>query len=239
MYTGVKELISEFKESFDRIGKATKMAKTNITNRGEKADKETLKSEIDNILAEWDSKRDNGIKLHEKEVAAEKKNNPKCIYEGYNSGKSDGMIDPSLNQLGNNNTYLEKLLFSNKHGIIGYADKVVVKRGTIDITDTKVVSHIYRSSSFMLDNGFKVPPKKMSHPLEHLDDCNYNEFVLQLSLYMYMAWDANKNLKVGKLYINHIHTNDKGKIIDRKLIEVPYMRDEVKKMLKYKKLNES
>ena len=45
-------------------------------------------------------------------------------------------------------------------------------------------------------------------------------------------------MKPGKLYIRHIKTNTKDKIIDQPLIEVPYLRDEVKAMLKYRLEND-
>ena len=38
-YIGVKDLIAELKPEFDRIGKATKIAKSILKERGEKADK--------------------------------------------------------------------------------------------------------------------------------------------------------------------------------------------------------
>jgi len=112
-----------------------------------------------------------------------------------------------------------------------------VKRGTINITDNKVIDKLYRSSSFKTDTGFQVIGEKMFEPLDHLDSCNFNEAVLQLSLYMYLAWENNKNLKIGKLFIRHIKLNDKGKKIKDELIPVPYLKSEVKKILKYRLLN--
>ena len=47
MYIGVKNFISQYKEPFDREAKATKKAKANLKDRGEKSNKETLAEEID------------------------------------------------------------------------------------------------------------------------------------------------------------------------------------------------
>lgn len=239
MYIGVKALISEFKEPFDKIGKATKKAKKNLSDRGEKASKEILEEEINLILAEWDRKRDRGEKVQKDLCVKELKTNKNAILEKYEKHDNISIIDKSISKVENNTVYLEKKLISNKYKLIGYSDKIEVKRGTIYITDNKVVEKIYRSSGFTLDNGFKVPPTKMLAPLDHLDDCNYIDFVLQLSLYMYLAWESNKRLKIGKLFIRHIHMNDKDKVISDELIEVPYMKEEVMKILKYRLLNEN
>jgi len=235
---GVKIFIEEFKESFDRNSKATSKAQKIIRDRGDKVTKENLSEEVSLILAEWDRKIDRGInvqkKLCEKEIATNK-NAVLGVYSPYEEWKT---IDKNICKLENNKTYLEKCLFSTKHGIIGYADRIDVKRNTINITDNKVIEKIYRSSSFTTDKGFKVRGATMQAPLSHLDQCNYNDIVLQISLYMYLAWENNKSLKIGKLYIRQIIMNDKDKITSNELIEVPYMKEEVIKMFKFKKLNE-
>lgn len=241
MYIGVKDLISEFVQPFDRVGKATKKARKIISDRGEKITKETLEHERDLLLAIWDAKRERGEKVHKKICEKESKLPNTIVDERYVLGgesNEPGVLIPiNISFLKNNTTYLEKLLCSNKYMIVGYADKVDVKNNTIHITDNKVVDNIYRTSSFTSDNGFKMKAVKMMEPLSHLDDCNYNEMVLQLSLYMYLAWENNKHLKIGNLFIRHIKMNDNDKVVKDELIKVPYMRDEVKSILKYRKLN--
>lgn len=238
-YIGVKELIAELKPEFDRIGKATKIAKSILKERGEKADKDLLKIEIDLVLAEWDAKKELGIKIQEDLCQKELKTNKSAVYEGYSLKAHDVEVPYTKadSKLENNKVYLEKKLVSNKYGIIGYADYINVKRGTIDITDNKVYDKLYRTSSFKTDTGFQVAAEKMYEPLDHLDHCNYHDAVLQLSLYMYLAWENNKNLKIGKLFIRHIKVNDNGKKTKDELIPVPYMKSEVKKILKYRLLN--
>jgi len=239
MYIGVRALIEELKEPFDRIGKATKKARKVISDRGDKVNKELLEEETNLILAEWDRKRNRGIDVQKQICEKEIKKDPTIILEEYSKHDGTTELNKSECLLKNKQTYLEKKLFSNKYKVIGYADKIVVSRNTINIYDNKIIDKIYRTSSFKTDNGFKIPPTKMSAPLDHLEDCNYNEYVLQLSLYMYLAWENNKSLKIGKLYIRHIIMNDKDKITSDELIEVPYMKEEVKKILKYRLLNES
>lgn len=211
MYIGVKELISELKPSFDRVGKATKMAKKVISDRGEKADKDTLKLEVDLILAEWDRKTKRGETIQLELCKKELKINSNAILEPRGKSKKNSSYAKEDYKLINNKTYLEKALVSDKYKIIGYADRIDISRGTINITDNKVWDKLYRSSSFKTDTGFQIAGEKMYEPLEHLDNCNYNEAVLQLSLYMYLAWENNKNLKIGSLYIRHIKMNDANK----------------------------
>ena len=240
MYQGVKELIQELKPAFDRVGKATKIAKKAISDRGEKADKDLLRSEIDLVLAEWERKTKRGEEIQSELCKKELKENKNAILEKRLSNKKgDNIISKEDCKLLNNKVYLEKVLVSNKYKIKGYADRIDVSRGTINITDNKVWDKIYKTSSFKTDTGFQVIGEKMFEPLEHLDACNYIDAVLQLSIYMYLAWENNKNLKIGSLYIRHIKINDANKKVSDKLIKVPYMKEEVKKILKYKLLNES
>lgn len=240
MYIGVKELISELKKPFDRLGKATSKAKANIKERGESIrDKDLVQEEVELILAEWDRKRDRGIAVHEQLCDKELKENKKAKFEGYKVSLFDSKepVEKIQAKLENNTTYLEKMLVSNKYKVLGFADKIDIYRSTINITDNKTTDKIYRSSSFKSDKGFQVAGAKMSEPISHLDDCNYIDAVLQLSLYMYLAWESNKNLKIGKLFIRHIKLNEAGKKVADTLIPVPYMKDEVKKILKYRSLN--
>jgi len=238
---GVKEFIEEFKQPFDKIAKVTKIAKKAIREKGESTkDKELLKEEIDLVIAEWDRKIERGIKVQNDLCQFEIKSNPNAILGVYNKIEEvDYQCDKKDLILENNKTYLERFLYSNKYKIQGYADKIEIKRSTINITDNKVVENIYRTSSFKTDTGFQVKGIKMGEPLDNLDDCNYYHFVLQLSLYMYLAWESNKHLKIGKLFIRHIKMNDRDKKTSDELIEVPYLKKEVMKMLKYKQLNES
>ena len=239
MYIGVKNFISQYKEPFDREAKATKKAKANLKDRGEKSNKETLAEEIDLVLAEWDEKTKKGENAHVVIHNRELKKIPNAIYTTYVKHEGgDGEMDAQLeSNLLRGITYFEKKIVSNHHHLIGYADKVeVTKDGYINIEDYKTFDVLYRTGSFTIDNGFKVPSKYFFSPINHIEDCNYNEACLQLSLYMYILWTYNKRLKPGKLYIRHVKLTDNGDIIHEELIEVPFLREEVKALLKNKKL---
>lgn len=240
MYIGVKELISNYKKPFDRVTKATKKAKANLKERGEKASGEILQEEVELVLAEWDEKTLNGQKAHDVINKKQLTKDPSIIVSQYEKHDADSNIeiDAGINILERNKRYIEKQIVSNHHYIIGYADLVEVTRdGYINIEDYKTWDKIYRTSAFLIDNGFKVPATYFFPPISHIQDTNYWAACLQLSIYMYILWTYNKKLKPGKLYIRHIPLNDKGMIIDETLIEVPYLREEVKNILKNMKLN--
>ena len=119
---------------------------------------------------------------------------------------------------------------------MGFPDKIEIKKGYINITEIKTFKRLNRTSP-SIKIGTKFIKAKYNYPLEHLDDCNYVDTILQLSLYMFLVWNSNKKYKIGKLFIRHIITNSSDEIIEEKYIEVPYLREEVKLMLKYKLKN--
>lgn len=235
-YKGIKDFINEFREPFDPKSKSLKLAKERLKEKGEKATEENIKIEVALIKEEWDNKQKRGTKLH-KEIQNQKAKIKNTIVEGREVIIKGSTPDPSTNLLSNGFTYIEKKIVSAKYGLVGYADEVKVVKNFIHIEDIKTTEKIYRSSAIKLKNGFTVPPTYFFPPIDKIQDSNFYEAALQVSLYMYILWIHNKRLKPGKLYIRHIKTNSQDKIIKEELIELPYLRDEVKAMLKHRKLN--
>lgn len=237
MYRGIKDFISEFKEVFDKNAKSLKEAKSRLKDRGEKATLDAVKEEQQIVLAEWKKAQDRGIKLHKQIQNKKCKKDKNIIVEGWKKSKKLDSIDISINKLKNNTTYIEKEIVSDKYKLIGYADEVRVKNNYITIEDIKTCSKIYRTSGIKTRTGYIVPPVYYYSPIDKLQSCNFNDAALQMSLYMYLLWIHNKKLKPGKMYIRHIKTNSFDKITEEELIEVPYLRDEVKLILKYRLQN--
>lgn len=231
LYKGIKNFISEFKEPFDAKTKAIKLAKERLKEKGEKATQQAVEEEVAIIRAEWKEAENRGIKLH-KQIQDKRTKIKTCVIEGHSGKKSNDIPDPSSNKLKNNTTYIEKSIVSDKYKLIGYADEVNVVNNYINIEDTKTTKVIYNTSAIKLKNGFTVPPTYFFAPINKLQDCNKNETALQVSLYMYLLWLSNKNLKPGKLTIRHVKTNSQDKIIEEVIIPIPYLREEVKAMLK-------
>jgi len=231
-YKGVKAFLSEFKEPFN----FKKKAKERLKEENERASKQAIE-EMEIILKkEYDEATKRGEKLHKK-IEDKKTKIKKYIVEGWEDTKGKGDPNPSTNILKNNTSYLEKRIVSVKYELVGYADEVEVKNNTINIEDSKTTKRIYRNSSIRLKNGFVLPPRYYYSPIEHIQDCNFYQAALQMSIYMYLLWVYNKKLKPGKLHIRHIKTNDQDDILDEELIEVPYLLEEVKKLLKHRLKN--
>jgi len=91
------------------------------------------------------------------------------------------------------------------------------KDNTFEIYDYKTNKDIKQT------NNFK---KYMLPPLEHLHECEYNTYALQLSIYKYFI-EKYSTIEISKLTI--IWFNQKND--NYQLIELPYLREEVELFL--------
>jgi len=136
--------------------------------------------------------------------------------------------------------YPEHMVYLKSAGICGQSDLVEIVNGRVNIIDYKTNKEI-KMESFKDWEGIS---EKMLHPVSHLDDCNFNHYSLQLSIYMYMILKHNPKLLPGTIYIHHIVFETDGKdkwgypvakldsnnepiVKDVNLIPVPYLYDEV------------
>jgi len=99
--------------------------------------------------------------------------------------------------------------------------------GTVDLIEKldKVNINIYdfkTNKKLLKKNPWRT---KMLHGLWYMDDCNFNHYTLQLSLYGYLC--ELKGLKVNKLMIYYI--NPKTKLIESH--DIVYKINEIKSML--------
>jgi hypothetical protein len=136
--------------------------------------------------------------------------------------------------------YPEHMVYLRSKGICGQSDLVEVVNGKVNIIDYKTNKEI-KTKSYVNWEGIS---EKMSAPVSNLDDCNFNHYALQLSIYMYIILKHNPKLKPGKIFIHHItfekegedkwgypisKKDDKGDPIvkDVNILLVPYLIDEV------------
>lgn len=134
----------------------------------------------------------------------------------------------------NNTVYTEFMVWDVESRICGTADEVEIINGTININDHKTNEEIKKE-------GFYIPSQgreKLLKPVSHLDDCNWNKYCLQLSLYMYMLWKKNKSLKIGKLTLNHVEFDKDNRVTRVNKMDVPYLRDEVRAIIEWWKTKE-
>lgn len=96
--------------------------------------------------------------------------------------------------------YPEHMVYLKSIGICGQSDLVEVVNGRVHIIDYKTNKEI-KTESFKNWEGIS---SKLLFPVDHLDDCNYNHYALQLSIYMYIILKHNPKLSAGDIYIHHV-----------------------------------
>ena len=103
--------------------------------------------------------------------------------------------------------YPEHMVYLKSIGICGQSDLVEVVNGRVHIIDYKTNKEI-KTESFKNWEGVS---SKLLFPVDHLDDCNYNHYALQLSIYMYIILKHNPKLSAGDIYIHHVSFDEEGK----------------------------
>ena len=144
--------------------------------------------------------------------------------------------------------YPEHMVYLKSAGLCGQSDLVEVVNGRVNIIDYKTNKEI-KTESFKNWEGMT---EKMLDPVQHLDDCNFNHYALQLSVYMYIILKHNPKLQAGKIFIHHItfevdgedqygypisKLDVNGEPIVKEVIQmpVPYLYDEVISVINFMK----
>jgi hypothetical protein len=113
----------------------------------------------------------------------------------------------SPNQKLTNGVYPEHMVYLKSAGICGQSDLVEVINGVVHITDYKTNKEI-KLEGYTNWEGIS---QKMSNPVAHLDDCHFNHYALQLSMYMFIILKHNPKLSAGTLTIHHILFEEAGR----------------------------
>jgi hypothetical protein len=157
----------------------------------------------------------------------------------------DGLKYAPTQKLGEG-VYPEHFVYLKSFGICGQSDFTEVVMNKVNIEDYKTNKEIQLSSY----KNWEGISQKMKHPVSHLDDCNFNHYSLQLSLYLYIILRHNPKLEPGKLTIRHIkfkkagddkygypiaELDSEGEPIVEEIVsyDVPYLKDEVVALLNY------
>jgi ATP-dependent exoDNAse (exonuclease V) beta subunit len=118
----------------------------------------------------------------------------------------DGLKQAPLQKL-DPGVYPEHMVFLKSAGVCGQSDLVEVVNGHVNITDYKTNKEI-KTESFKDWEGVS---EKLLMPVNNLEDCNFNHYALQLSIYMYIILKHNPKLQPGKMYIHHVVFEEEGK----------------------------
>lgn len=198
-WLSVTSIIEHFKEPFD----AQKVAE--LVSKKKTSKWYGLKPE--EIIALWDKEKNRSTKLGSWYHNGREEDTNAC-----NTIRREGIdlqIFPSLEQDGVKyapdqalvpGIYPEHFMYLNSAKICGQADRVEVIGDRVDIIDYKSNKEI-KTEGFTGRDGVT---KKMYPPLNHLDDCNYIHYSIQLSFYMYMILKHNPNLKPGNMILQHV-----------------------------------
>ena len=96
--------------------------------------------------------------------------------------------------------------------------------GGLVLVDYKTNTDIYKDKKYY-ENSRKKPPK-MKIPLQHLEDLTITHYYIQLSIYKFLI-EKYTGLEVSEMFIVYFSENIK----DYEIIEIPYLKEEVMKIL--------
>lgn len=214
----VSRVISHFKEEFQSEMLSYQVAKKRVAAITPDYTDKMIKDEKEKVLFEWSEKNrlacEKGIEIHDAIQM--------WIETTFVVPKFQCLIDELSKCLKDHpRKQAEVRLHSDKAGIAGTADLLLFRTKTdksvIDIEDFKT-NVISRTNKY---------GKYLKYPLAHLEDCNYNTYALQLSLYAFLL-EIQFGRKIGNLTIREIVDAEKGILVAH---PVPYMKYEVRQML--------
>lgn len=223
-YKSVTRALNSLKMPFDkRI--AGYMAITIAKEKGISVDK--AKTEL---LAEWeqkgDSSRTHGTSVHN------------SIETYLKTGKSTIEMPTVIDFIRDlvkpfYRYYPETILYDQINKIAGQTDLVIQRQKSEDSLYDFYDYKTNESKGIQFDSiGRKQEPWKHYNrnflaPLDHLEDCNYNLYALQLSIYAYLA-QVTYGIKVGRLGIIFINTS-----FQITPIPVPYLKLEAQLVVEH------
>lgn len=157
-----------------------------------------ITSKKEELLKEWDIKKDDSnvkgtaYHLYKEGIALDsgysvneyngKKYTTKLAYDKIKDSTHGYIVIPKVDNLYDleDGFYPELLIWNHNYKIAGQADKIYIETidgvKYVDIDDFKTNKKIDKNNIF----------SKMKNPLSHLDDCNYNHYRLQISMYGWM-----------------------------------------------------
>lgn len=219
----VTSLISQYANEFDSQTIAERVA--NKEGR-----------DVQDVLAEWKYKADfactKGSTCHEytQSLWSGEKWEPLLFDESEEYIKAVNQILKQANNFCED--YQDKLehladefiIGSEEYDIASAIDHIFINKltGGLVLVDYKTNTDIYKNEKYA---------KKMKVPLSHLKDTTLNHYAIQLSIYKYIV-EKYTDLKFEEMFI--VWFSEKND--NYEIIEVPYLKDEVKKILENRKV---
>jgi hypothetical protein len=101
--------------------------------------------------------------------------------------------------------------------------------GMLDMLSYNTEKDIFEIYDFKTNKDFSYTSrfnKKYNEPLSHLDDCEFNAYSLQLSVYKYII-EKYTDIRIADLYVVWFSVNNS----EYQIIPLNYLKDEVKLLL--------
>lgn len=180
---------------------------------------------VEVIEKEWKKKNTDalikGTKFHN-EAEAQQLGSENYRFEGLNKHvKVNRDYSGNLLDIRTNGIIPELVLVNHKYKIAGTTDQPYFELPYVDIDDFKTNGKIVTENKF----------GKMLHCLSHLDDCNFNHYNIQLSLYAWML--EQYGYKPRNLGILHILFDNENSPTYKVHYPMKYLKKEIEQMLEY------
>lgn len=246
-WLSVTTALKKVKEPFDQLAKAQK---SSIRKPNSRYPNKWYGIPVDEIVNAWnaESKRSTDLgswyhKVRENQLYTHENELDIVLPDIRN-----GIKYAPDQKLQDNTIYPEHLVYLQSAGVCGQADYVEIRKNILTIRDYKTSKEIKR-------NGFKRydgTVSRMLPPLQHLEDCEFNHYALQLSIYAYCISRHNCNINIGDLIIEHVKFQEEGRdqynypiyrkdlngdyiVKEIEVIKVPYLKKEVVTLLNWLK----
>ncbi len=168
------------------------------------------------FLNEWKAAAEYGTKVHQ-EI--------EDFIKGKRNDNVDGRTSKAIGYLagcGYTPAATELIVYDEELGLAGTIDCILEdEKGNLILVDWKTNKKITQKS---------YDGKKGKEPLSHLEDCNYNKYSLQLSVYRYILERQGHTVIEQRL----VHLQEDS----WKEYSTEYMKEEVEEMFKHGKEND-
>ena len=214
-FKSVTEFIHTFFKPFDEQKIAKKLTQTNLKYKG---------MSVEQLINSWNKRRDRGTIVHKQ---IEDFVNSECKISDAEMNNLDLKTIQGINFINKKCLKKTNLLASE---VIIYSEELKLA-GTIDlIIFNKEKNHVsiidWKTNKKINKKSFKSSQKGVRFPLKNMDDCNFNHYNLQLSMYQYIL-ESYYNVTVNGLFLVHLNEqefNYKNYICD-------YKKETIKQML--------
>ena len=141
------------------------------------------------------------------------------------------LIDYFKSQLKEHSQYkviAEERMYNDVHKVAGTADIIIENKDHFKIWDLKT------NKKFRFTNSYKSDTFLLS-PVDHLPNCEYSNYCLQLSMYAYMKEQltGKKCVELKIIYLN----SDPSASAEVKEYYLPYLKRDILEILEQQKIN--